>query len=59
MAFARAREHRHEFMTVEHLLLALLGNPSAREELDGCAVFIVAFLKVLEAFIEKTTPVLL
>ena len=31
MAFARAREHRHEFMTVEHLLLALLSNPSARE----------------------------
>lgn len=30
MAFARAREHRHEFMTVEHLLLALLSNPSAR-----------------------------
>lgn len=29
MAFARAREHRHEFMTVEHLLLALLSNPSA------------------------------
>lgn len=33
MAFARAREHRHEFMTVEHLLLALLSNPSAREAL--------------------------
>lgn len=30
MAFARAREHRHEFMTVEHLLLALLSNPAAR-----------------------------
>ncbi len=28
MAFARAREHRHEFMTVEHLLLALLSNPA-------------------------------
>ena len=35
MAFARAREHRHEFMTVEHLLLALLSNPSAREALDN------------------------
>lgn len=35
MAFARAREHRHEFMTVEHLLLALLSNPSAREALEG------------------------
>lgn len=36
MAFARAREHRHEFMTVEHLLLALLSNPSAREALEAC-----------------------
>ncbi len=35
MAFARAREHRHEFMTVEHLLLALLSNPSAREALEA------------------------
>lgn len=38
MAFARAREHRHEFMTVEHLLLALLSNPSAREALEACSV---------------------
>jgi ATP-dependent Clp protease ATP-binding subunit ClpA len=36
MAFARAREHRHEFMTVEHLLLALLSNPAAREALEAC-----------------------
>ncbi len=58
MAFARAREHRHEFMTVEHLLLALLGNPSAREALEACAVDIVALRQELEAFIEQTTPVL-
>lgn len=58
MAFARAREHRHEFMTVEHLLLALLSNSSARETLEACNVDIVALRQELEAFIEQTTPVL-
>ena len=58
MAFARARQHRHEFMTVEHLLLALLSNPSAREALEACTVDIVALRQELEAFIEQTTPVL-
>ena len=58
MAFARAREHRHEFMTVEHLLLALLSNPSAREALEACSVDLVALRQELEAFIEQTTPVL-
>ena len=57
MAFARAREHRHEFMTVEHLLLALLSNPSAREALEACSVDLVALRQELEAFIEQTTPV--
>jgi len=58
MAFARAREHRHEFMTVEHLLLALLSNPSAREALEACNVDLVQLRQELEAFIEQTTPVL-
>ncbi|MBK4784597.1 MAG: ATP-dependent Clp protease ATP-binding subunit ClpA [Pantoea sp. Pent] len=58
MSFARAREHRHEFMTVEHLLLALLSNPSAREALEACTVDIAALRQELEAFIEQTTPVL-
>lgn len=58
MAFARAREHRHEFMTVEHLLLALLSNPSAREALEACSVDLVVLRQELEAFIEQTTPVL-
>ena len=58
MAFARAREHRHEFMTVEHLLLALLSNPSAREATEACSVDTVALRQELEAFIEQTTPVL-
>ncbi|ANE77152.1 ATP-dependent Clp protease ATP-binding subunit ClpA [Dickeya solani] len=58
MAFARAREHRHEFMTVEHLLLALLSNPSAREALEACTVDLAVLRQELETFIEQTTPTL-
>ncbi|KGD73535.1 Clp protease ClpX [Tatumella morbirosei] len=58
MAFARAREHHHEFMTVEHLLLALISNPSAREALEACSVDLGVLRQELETFIEKTTPVL-
>ena len=36
MAFVEARQKRHEFITVEHLLLALLDNPSATETLRAC-----------------------
>jgi ATP-dependent Clp protease ATP-binding subunit ClpA len=36
LAFRQAKESRHEFMTVEHLLLALLDNPSAIEVLGAC-----------------------
>ncbi len=45
-------------MTIEHLLLALLSNPSAREALEACSVDLVALRQELEAFIEQTTPVL-
>ncbi|WP_339056938.1 ATP-dependent Clp protease ATP-binding subunit ClpA [Candidatus Regiella endosymbiont of Tuberolachnus salignus] len=58
MAFANARENRHEFMTVEHLLLALLNNPTAEKVLVACAVDFVALRQELEAFIEQTTPIL-
>jgi len=58
MAFARAREHHHEFMTVEHLLLALISNPAAREALEACSVDLAALRLELESFIQKTTPVL-
>ncbi len=44
-------------MTVEHLLLALLSNPAAREALEACTVDLAA-LPELEAFIEQTTPTL-
>jgi hypothetical protein len=37
MAFVEARQQRHEFITVEHLLLALIDNPSASEVLKACA----------------------
>ena len=36
MAFVEARQKRHEFITVEHLLLALLDNPTAAEVLRAC-----------------------
>ena len=37
LAFVEARQQRHEFITVEHLLLALLDNPSAAEVLRACS----------------------
>lgn len=36
MAFMEARQKKHEFITVEHLLLAMLDNPSAQEVLKAC-----------------------
>ena len=38
MAFVEARQKQHEFITVEHLLLAMLDNPSAAEVLKACGV---------------------
>ncbi|MEB6856850.1 ATP-dependent Clp protease ATP-binding subunit ClpA [Proteus cibi] len=58
VAFAKARDNRHEFMTVEHLLLALLSNKSAREALDACKVDLAVLREELEVFIRKTTPIL-
>ncbi len=57
MAFVEARQKRHEFITVEHLLLALLDNPSAAEVLRACAVNIEDLRKELAAFINEHTPV--
>ncbi|UTM56446.1 ATP-dependent Clp protease ATP-binding subunit ClpA [Photobacterium sp. CCB-ST2H9] len=57
-AFARAREKRHEFMTVEHLLLALLENPAAQEALLACRANLDTLRKELDAFIEQTTPLI-
>ncbi len=56
MAFVDARQKRHEFITVEHLLLALLDNPSAAEVLRACAVDMEGLRKELTAFISDHTP---
>jgi ATP-dependent Clp protease ATP-binding subunit ClpA len=56
MAFVEARQARHEFITVEHLLLALLDNPSAAEVLRACAVNIEDLRKTLTNFISDNTP---
>ncbi|GEK09291.1 ATP-dependent Clp protease ATP-binding subunit ClpA [Pseudoalteromonas sp. McH1-7] len=57
-AFREARSRRHEFMTVEHLLLALIDNPSASEALDACGVDMTSLKRELSEFIDETTPVI-
>ena len=57
MAFVEARQQRHEFITVEHLLLALLDNPSASEVLKACAANSDDLRKSLSTFIKENTPI--
>ena len=56
MAFVEARQQRHEFITVEHLLLALLDNPSGAEVLRACSANIDDLRKSLTSFIADNTP---
>lgn len=56
MAFVNARQQRHEYITVEHLLLALIDNPSAKDVLLACAADIEALRHVLIQYIEDNTP---
>ena len=56
MAFVEARQQRHEFITVEHLLLALLDNPSAAEVLRACSANVDDLRKSLANFIKDNTP---
>jgi len=56
MAFVEARQKRHEFITVEHLLLALLDNPSAAEVLRACAANVDELRRELTTFINEHTP---
>jgi ATP-dependent Clp protease ATP-binding subunit ClpA len=56
MAFVEARQQRHEFITVEHLLMALLDNPSAAEVLRACSANIDELRKSLAQFIKENTP---
>ena len=55
-AFQRAREERHEFITVEHLLLALLDTPTVIEVLKACGADLPRLRRELKAFVEESTP---
>ncbi len=57
MAFMDARQKRHEFITVEHLLLALLDNPSAAQVLRACAANLDTLRQELSEHIARHTPV--
>ena len=56
--YKEARERRHEFMTVEHLLLALLENPSAAAVLRACGADVAKLAQDLRSIINETVPVL-
>ncbi|MEP3350211.1 MAG: ATP-dependent Clp protease ATP-binding subunit ClpA [Marinomonas sp.] len=57
-AFKAARDKRHEFMTVEHLLLALINNDAASSVLKACGVSLDVLSKELEEFVNSTTPLI-
>ena len=58
MAFMEARQKKHEFITVEHLLLAMLENPSALEVIKACGTNLEELKKLLLDFIEEHTPLI-
>ncbi|RFA28377.1 ATP-dependent Clp protease ATP-binding subunit ClpA [Alkalilimnicola ehrlichii] len=58
LAFKEAREKRHEFLTVEHLLLALTDNPAAVTVLRACGADLDQLRRDLESFLDETTPLL-
>ena len=55
-AFQQARTNRHEYMTVEHLLLAILDIPSVTEVLKGCGADLERLRRELEEFVDQSTP---
>lgn len=57
-AFKDARAKHHEFMTVEHLLLALTSNEAAREVMIACGAELERLSKDLQDFVDSTTPLL-
>ena len=57
-AFKEARSKRHEFMTVEHLLLALLDNEAAGRVLEACGADVLKLRKDLQEFVDSTTPLI-
>jgi len=58
LAFQQARDSRHEYMTVEHLLLALIDNPSAYEALIACGADVNRLREEVANFIQQTTPII-
>ena len=58
LAFKEAREKRHEFMTVEHLLLALIDNPASNSALRACGADLGELKHDLTDFVHETTPLL-
>src|SRR5574343_1228075 len=58
LAFKEARAKRHEFMTVEHLLLALLDNEAATAVLRACGANLDKLRHDLQEFIDSTTPLI-
>ncbi len=57
-AFKEARAKRHEYMTVEHLLLSLLDNPTAARVLRACGADAARLRKEIGTFIDETTPLI-
>ena len=57
-AFQRARDRRHEYMTVEHLLLAILDIPRVHEILKACEANITELRRQLIESIDEQTPLL-
>ncbi|MBW8185959.1 ATP-dependent Clp protease ATP-binding subunit ClpA [Shewanella nanhaiensis] len=58
LAFQQARDARHEYMTVEHLLLALIDNPAAQEALVACGANLDKLREDVSNFIQQTTPII-
>lgn len=58
LAFKEARAKRHEFVTVEHLLIALLDNSTAAEALKACGANLSRLRNNLMDFVDRTTPVI-
>ncbi len=57
-AFQKARDARHEYMTVEHLLLSVLDAPRVREILKACGADLARLQADLQKFVDETTPAL-
>ncbi len=57
-AFRKARDQRYEFMTVEHLMLALVDNAQAAEVIRACGGHVEELREELRSYIEKNTPLL-